>query len=350
MGLIDNFLAKKGLERIEKKTVIQYAIDNLVALSVTKGKGKFAISFPLFKDETVGSYSTPKENKQRIAFLQSVKDEVCVDFSKSAPVAKFEDEKIAVDFLKRHSIVELCIEYSNFAEVNSDFTISVEECEGNVLKYRSNIPTETEIMRDVFRNNEYVRKGLRLDANDVVLDIGGNIGAFSCRNFRSVKEIIAFEPEAVNHAIFAANVEDNNATNVKLINKAVVGNDDKTRDFFLGKVPYYYSFLVKNNRKRVTVECININDIMKQYKPTKMKVDIEGAEWEVLTSCKDFGRVEQLIFEYNFDMNGDLKNSFEHFEILTKHLEANGFDVSALKKYSRSKSWAEVFLCERVKK
>ena len=89
---------------------------------------------------------------------------------------------------------------------------------------------------------------------------------------------------------------------------------------------------------------------MKQYKPTKMKVDIEGAEWEVLTSCKDFGRVEQLIFEYNFDMNGDLKSGFEHFEILTKHLETNGFDVSALKKYSRSKSWAEVFLCERVKK
>lgn len=350
MESLENFLIRKGLERIEKKTVNQFAIDNLVALSVTKSKGRFTISFPLFKDETSGSYSTPKENKQRIAFLKSAEGESCLDISKSAPTAKFTDEAEAISFLNKHKVIKLCYEYSEFAEVNTDFTISIEEGEGCVLKYRSNIPTETEIMRDVFRNNEYVRKGLRLDANDVVLDIGGNIGAFSCRNFRSVNKIIAFEPEAVNHEIFTANIEANNANNVKLINKAVVGNDDKTRDFFLGKVPYYYSFLVKNNRKRVTVECININDIMKQYKPTKMKVDIEGAEWEVLTSCKDFGRVEQLIFEYNFDMNGDLKSGFEHFEILTKHLEKNGFDVSALKKYSRSKSWAEVFLCERLKK
>lgn len=109
-------------------------------------------------------------------------------------------------------------------------------------------------------------------------------------------------------------------------------------------------FLVKHNRKRVSVECVNINDVIKEFKPTKLKVDIEGSEFEVLMNCKDFGKVTQLIFEYNFDMNGDLKSGFKNFDKLSKHLKKNGFDVFQLENYSRSKNWAEVFLCNRTVK
>lgn len=347
MDLIEKFLIKKGFEKVEKKSVIQFAIDNLTALSFSKVGKKISVSFPLFKDESRGVRATPKINKQRDIFIKKVGKDERVDLSKSAPTAKFSDERELLNFLVKNSLIELCFDYCEFSEVNTDFTLSQECGENCTLIYRSNIPTETEIMRDVFRNNEYVRKGLKLNKDDVVLDIGGNIGAFSCRNFMNVKKIIAFEPEEVNYNFFSENISINEANNVKLIKSAVVGNDDKKRDFFLGKVPYYYSFLIKNNRKRVVVDCVNINDIMKKYQPTKMKVDIEGAEWEVLTSCKDFGRVEQLIFEYNFDMNGDLKSGFKNFDILTKHLKNNGFDVSALNNYSRSKSWADVFLCNR---
>lgn len=349
MELIEKYLVeKKGLEKIDKKTVVQFAIQGLVAFSVSKSLRTVTVSFPLFKDESNGSRSTPKENKQRNEFLCLVKDEECVDVSKSTPTAKFDSEKEFINFLKKYKVVKLAKEYSEFSDINSDFQVSVEELDGLSLKYRSSIPTETEIMKDVFRNNEYIHKGLELKANDVVLDLGANIGAFSCRNFREVKKIIAFEPEDVNFEFLSVNVSENKAKNIEICKKAVVGNDDKTRDFYLGKVPYYYSFLVKNNRKRVPVECININEVMKKYKPTKLKVDIEGSEWEVLMNCKDFGNVSQLIFEYNFDMNGDLKSGFKHFEALTKHLKKNGFDVTKLESYSRSKSWADVFLCNRV--
>lgn len=349
MDLIENFLIKKGFEKVEKKTVIQFAIDNLTALSFSKVEKKISVSFPLFKDESKGVCSTPKINKHRDIFIKKVSNDERVDLSKAAPTAKFSDENELLNFLVKNSLIELCFDYCEFSEVNVDFTLSKECIENCILMYRSNIPTEVEIMRDVFRNNEYVRKGLLLNKNDIVLDIGGNIGAFSCRNFMNVKKIIAFEPENVNCKFFSQNISINNANNIKLIKSAVVGNNDKKRNFFLGKVPYFYSFLVKNNRKRVVVDCVNINDIMKKYQPTKMKVDIEGAEWEVLTSCKDFGRVEQLIFEYNFNMNGDLKSGFKNFDILTKHLKDNGFDVSALNNYSKSKSWAEVFICNREK-
>lgn len=349
METIEKYLVdKKGLEKVEKKTVTQFTIQNLVAFSVSKVAKNVVISFPLFKDESGGSHSTPKENKQREQFIEVVKGDERVDLSKSAPTAKFEDESACVNFLKKHGVVKLAKEYSEFADINRDFTVSVEEIDGVSLKYRSSIPTETEIMRDVFRNNEYLHKGLVLNENDVVLDLGANIGAFCCRNFRNVKKIVAFEPEDVNFEFLSMNVSDNKAENIVPLKKAVVGNDDKVRDFYLGKVPYYYSFLVKNNRKRVPVECVNINDVMAEYKPTKLKIDIEGSEWEVLMNCKDFGGVNQLIFEYNFDMNGDLKNNFQKFDALTKHLKKNKFDVKQMESYSRTKSWADVFLCNRV--
>ena len=69
---------------------------------------------------------------------------------------------------------------------------------------------------------------------------------------------------------------------------------------------------------------------MEKYKPTKMKVDIEGSEWEVLINCTDFGDVDQIIFEYNFDMNMDLKEDFKRFKALRKHLKKHGFDVSEI--------------------
>lgn len=349
MTTLEKYLVDKhGLDKIAKKTVTQYAIDNLVAFSVSVGK-KVTISFPLFKDETKGGHSTAKENKQRDEFIERVKEEENVDLSKAAPVVTFEDETAAVNFLKRHKIVKLAKEYTSFSDVQSDFTVGVEELDGRVLQYRSNIPTEVEIMRDVFRNKEYERKGLKIETNDIIIDLGGNIGAFTCSVFDRAKKVITFEPEDVNFEFLSSNVEKNKAKNVEIFKKAVVGNDDKTRDFYVGKVPYYYSFLVKHNRKRVPVECVNINEIMKKYKPTKMKIDIEGSEWEVLTNCTDFGNVKQLIFEYNFDMNKDLKTGFANFDILTKHLKKHGFDVTELENYSRSKSWADVFLCNRVK-
>lgn len=349
MDSLEHYLKEEsGLEKIARVAWVKYAIQGLTAFSVVKSSKKIYILFPLFRDEHKGVRTTLRDNKQRDIFIQRVSGDDRVDLSTNVPTATFYDEEDAVDFFKRNGLVELAKEYAKFSEIQTDFTIGEETHDGKILRYRANIPTEVEIMRDVFRNREYERRGLIINKQDIVLDLGGNIGAFTCGIFDKAKKVVVFEPEDVNFEFLSSNIEINKADNVIAIKKAVVGNDDKVRDFFLGKVPYYYSFLIKNNRKRVPVKCININDVMKKYNPTKMKVDIEGSEFEVLTNCRDFRNVKQLIFEYNFDMNGDLKSGFKNFKLLSNHLEENGFDVSSLRKYSRSTSWCAVFLCNRV--
>lgn len=338
---LKNFFEKKGFDVVDKKTTTQVLIQNLLAFSVHEKKGDlFDITFNLIKDV---------DEKDKLKSKINV-DDWDINFEKTPIISNVNLDDFK-SFCKVSKITSQTKRISEFREVQCDFTLA--ECvkDGKTLKWRSNLPTEKHIVDSVFRGSEYTRRsvglgGLKLNKNDVVLDLGGNIGAFTCDIFDKVKQVITFEPEDVNFEFLSTNVSDNKATNVILNHKAVVGNDDKVRDFYLGKAPYYYSFLVKHNRKRVPVECENINDIMKKYKPTKIKADIEGSEYEVLVNCKDFGNVKQIIFEYNFDMNMDLKTDFKRFKQLKNHLKKHGFDVTEMER-DMKQNWNLVFLVNK---
>ena len=337
---LKDFFEKKGFEVAEKKTTTQILLQNLLAFSVRDKKGGlFDISINLVKET---------EEKEK---LRSRSQGFEVNF-KDTPILLGVSFDEFEKFCKQSKVIAQVKRISEFREVQSEFTLAVAEKDGKTLKWRSNLPTEKHIVDAVFRGSEYTHRsvglgGLNLTKKDVVLDLGGNIGAFTCDIFDKVKKVIVYEPEDVNYEFLSTNIEDNGAKNVIAHKQAVVGNDDKVRDFYLGKAPYYYSFLVKHNRKRVPVECVNINDVMKKYKPTKMKVDIEGSEWEVLINCTDFGSVDQIIFEYNFDMNMDLKEDFKRFKALKKHLKKHGFDVQEMER-DMKQNWNLVFMVQRT--
>lgn len=337
---LKDFFEKKGFEVVEKKTTTQILLQNLLAFSVREKKGgAFDISINLVKE--------PKEKERLINKSQGFE----VEFTPTPMLlgvsfVEFEN------FCKQSKVIAQVKRLSEFREVQSEFTLAVAEKDGKTLKWRSNLATEKHIVDAVFRGSEYTHRsvglgGLKLTKKDVVLDLGGNIGAFTLDIFDKVKKVIVYEPEDVNYEFLSTNIEDNGAKNIIAHKQAVVGNDDKVRDFYLGKAPYYYSFLVKHNRKRVPVECVNINDVMKKYKPTKMKVDIEGSEWEVLINCTDFGSVDQIIFEYNFDMNMDLKDGFKRFNALKKHLKKHGFDIQEMERDVKQ-NWNLVFLVQKT--
>lgn len=336
---LEKFFVSKGFEIVEKKTTTQILIENLLAFSVREKKGELLdVSINIVKEdeekEKLGKRSRGFNlNLDKTPLLSNVSVDGFINFCNETKV---------VSQIKR---------LSEFREVQSDFTLDIAEKEGKTLKWRSNLPTEKHIVDAVFKGSEYTHRsvglgGLNLSKKDIVLDLGGNIGAFTVDIFDKVKKVIVYEPEDVNYEFLSTNIEDNGAKNVVAHKQAVVGNDDKVRDFYLGKVPYYYSFLVKQNRKRVPVECVNINDVMREYKPTKMKVDIEGSEWEVLINCKDFGSVDQIIFEYNFDMNMDLKSGFERFNALKKHLKKHGFDIQEMER-DMKQNWNLVFIVNK---
>jgi hypothetical protein len=102
---------------------------------------------------------------------------------------------------------------------------------------------------------------------------------------------------------------------VHLFNKALVGTNDVTRDFYINRLKNKgtHSFLVKRGRMKTIVKCENINDILKKYQINVIKMDVEGSEYELLNNMK-FTNIDELVFEYHFLV---LKHE-KYFELIKK--------------------------------
>ncbi len=120
---------------------------------------------------------------------------------------------------------------------------------------------------------------------DTVLDIGAHIGYYSLLFADKVGKsgmVYSFEPDPSNFSILSKNIEINEFSNIKLINKAL---SDKS-----GEINLYES--EKNSgdhriydsgeqRKCVHIEAIRLDDMKNDIKkPIKLiKMDIQGAEY-----------------------------------------------------------------------
>ena len=134
--------------------------------------------------------------------------------------------------------------------------------------------------KEIVKEVKHCYKGLELKGKKV-LDIGANIGAFSRLAYKQGAEVITFEPDKENFSLL-----QKNSPNTLNINKAVVGNGDKTRNFYLnrGINKGSHSLEIKRGRKEIMVDCCNFKEILEKYKPDVLKVDIEGGEYEIFDS------------------------------------------------------------------
>jgi len=171
------------------------------------------------------------------------------------------------------------------------------------------------VVGEVIRHKCYDR--LQIQDIDRVVDIGANIGTFSCFYSKRAYVMFAFEPDVDNFCLLGKNVCENNVEHIKSYNCAVVGNDDSKRYFYLNdkKNKGGHSLYVKRGRTKVAVDCVNINTIIEHCRPTKIKMDCEGAEEEIL-SAADLSSIQAIIFEYHFNILKDHPNHEKYWTII----------------------------------
>lgn len=171
---------------------------------------------------------------------------------------------------------------------------------------------------DDFVVHEGCYNKLNFDKEDIWFDIGGNIGAFCVQYSDKVKQMISFEPEIDNYELLVHNLELNNIQNVIAYNYAVVGNEDKSREFYVydGKNKGKHSLIPNSRSTKISISCTNINTMLDKYKPNKLKVDTEGAEIEILYAIKDFSNITEIIMEYHFMQLKDKSKSI-YFDLLS---------------------------------
>lgn len=181
------------------------------------------------------------------------------------------------------------------------------------LKIRDNT-LDDYIFNEIYSQKVYAR--LNLQKSDAILDAGAHIGIFACWASPQVNSILSIEPEKENFALLTENVRRMNCSNVAVMNSALVGNSDKIRTLYRSvkreNVKHNtgaHSFLSKRGRKGTEVNCININDVLKNSRINKIKLDVEGAEVEVVNAIKDWSRIDAIIMEFHISMLNDYQNT-----------------------------------------
>lgn len=155
----------------------------------------------------------------------------------------------------------------------------------------------------------------RVDPPVTVLDIGANIGYFTLLADQALApddRIIAFEPEAKNRDLLETNLRLNHASDrVEIVPKAV-GNENRTVDVYLsnysnrhtvrepereGHADEYIVHDSSDDLGTFPVEQVTIDEFLRtrEISPDRVNVvrmDLEGAEIDVLTAMKDVLRAD----------------------------------------------------------
>ncbi len=177
---------------------------------------------------------------------------------------------------------------------------------------------------------------INFQPGDVVIDIGGNIGAISillAKKFPFLK-IYAFEPVFENWKVFRRNMHLNNISNeqIKLHNFAVTG-DGRLVKINTNAANNGIASIVNNpstGSGSQIVKSVKLDWVFEQYNIAKckaIKIDCEGAEFEIIYNFKNLKNVEYMIGEaHSFDDKKNNKRAL--LEYLEGHLDKNKIEFS----------------------
>ena len=164
-----------------------------------------------------------------------------------------------------------------------------------------------------------------LNNESVIVDIGANVGNHTVYwgKITNVKKIYAFEPVKSTFNILSRNIELNNlGEKVTLFN---MGLSDITT---IGKIESYVAYniggtvITKDSYGDIKLNKLdNINEIMVEAKVDFIKIDVEGAEKDVLTGAEQFLNkhkpavfIESFAGEYQYDFVRDFFKKLNYNE------------------------------------
>lgn len=203
------------------------------------------------------------------------------------------------------------------------------------------------VWRSVYDKNEY---NLVEDLNSAtIVDIGANIGAFSCLAAdRGAKLIVSVEASASNYSVLKSNIETRDM--VVGINKAIWTEDEheiltcseeemKERSQKAGKNLNLGGWHVGEHTKGdVYVKTLKLSTLMKQYNIEYidlLKIDCESSEWPLFLSMLEDGllsKVGEVVGEYHIFGNVKmLPETEDPIEWLSTTFEKYGFTVQTAK-------------------
>ena len=174
-----------------------------------------------------------------------------------------------------------------------------------------------------------------LNREDTWLDIGGHIGLFAIRmasQFPKIKKVVSYEALPHNVSFAIENIKINGVEgSCEMVQKAIVPNHEPSISFFISSDSGKHSIIPTKGRENITVPAININDALTQSGATAIKMDVEGAEYELIKAVKDWSNIRVAIIEWHFNSMRSLTKDKNYrvtlFQEIIAILKSNGFDI-----------------------
>jgi len=183
------------------------------------------------------------------------------------------------------------------------------------LEVRHNTQDEPMARGEVFERNYYREYGkLEIKSGDTVFDLGANVGSFSIlAGIEGARKIVAVEPHPETIALLEKNLETNGeffAEPVTVFRGGIMGESKEEVPFYLCNDPYgsgshTLTLNFDNNPlgfKSFTVKTISLDQLMENTQTDTidfLKLDIEGAEYEVLKNCQKLDHIRQISMEWH---------------------------------------------------
>lgn len=156
---------------------------------------------------------------------------------------------------------------------------------------------------EVIVNNTYEKKYFKIKSGEHWIDLGGNVGAFALNAISKGATVDIYEPDPFNCKMIEKNLKVN-GFNANIYQKAVVANEAKKMTMYVGNnMQVWRNSLYKNwGNQKFSVDCINYRKVLNEN--CNAKIDIEGAEMDILEDIMDFPK--KMVFEWSFDVDESL--------------------------------------------
>jgi FkbM family methyltransferase len=171
----------------------------------------------------------------------------------------------------------------------------------NVLDYKIDVPDMASFLgqfRELFTDDNY--KFTAQSNEPVIYDCGANIG-LSCLYFKSLypkAKIIAFEADKNIADILSMNLKNNNIEDVVVVDSAVWIHDSGIEFSIEGSD----SGSIQGLGNKIKIPSVRLKSILEKSNSEidLLKIDIEGAEYEVIKDCKQsLNNVKNIFIEYH---------------------------------------------------
>jgi FkbM family methyltransferase len=187
------------------------------------------------------------------------------------------------------------------------------------------------VIKEIIQYHCYDPKDFTVGENDIVFDIGAQIGIFSVYAAFQAKngKVYSFEPLPDNFSLLKENAELNKCANIVLYNAALTETGGKRNLFLAGNNTGGHSLvqLRAKNDQTVEINSFSLPEVMAREKIERIdffKIDCEGGEYEIFFNLplEILKKIKKISMEYH---NLDEKRNGEKMK---EFLVANGFQVT----------------------